>query len=119
MIDNGEKTWKIFPAPLDLLCLFGYNTHMENNTTMNSNFDDNFKIDLPGEVEDLHDENTEWERVILQLEDQDRWDDDDPDVLLPDDDSEPDIFWNDADSLTSIGWGEDEAYSLFDDGGEW
>ena len=92
---------------------------MENNTTMNSNFDDNFNIELPGEVEDLHDENTEWERVILQLEDQDRWDDDDPDMLLPDDDSEPDIFWNDADSLTSCGWGEDEAYSLFDDGGEW
>ena len=88
-------------------------------TTMNSNFDDNFNIELPGEIEDLHDENTEWERITLQLEDQDRWDDDDPDVLLPDDDSEPDIFWNDADSLTSCGWGEDEAYSLFDDGGEW
>ena len=101
MIDNGEKTWKIFPAPLDLLCLFGYNTHMENNTTMNSNFDDNFKIDLPGEVEDLHDENCEWEPVEL----------DDPDF---EDDS-----WDDAYSLTSIGWGEDEAYGLFDDGGEW
>ena len=107
---------------------------MENNTTMNSNFDDNFNIELPGEIEDLHDENTEWERITLQLEDQERWDyetvrDDpdvhdeymaeNPDVLLPDDDSEPDIFWNDADSLNSCGWGEDEAYSLFDDGGEW
>jgi len=100
---------------------------MENNTTMNSNFDDNFKIELPGEVEDLHDENTEWERVILQLEDQERWDDDDPDVytlddpevLLPDDDSEPDIFWNDADSLTSIGWGTDEDYGLFEEQEDW
>ena len=88
-------------------------------TTMNSNFDDNLNIELPGEIEDLHDENTEWERVIPQLEVQDRWDDDDPNVLLPDDDSEPDIFWNDADSLTSIGWGTDEDYGCFDAGGEW
>ena len=113
-----QKTSKISSVPLDLLYHFGYNTHMKT-TTMNSNFDDNFNIDLPGEVEDLHDENTEWERVILQLEDQDRWDDDDPNVLLPDDDSEPDICWNDADSFTSIGWGTDEDYGCFDDGGEW
>ena len=113
-----QKTSKISSVPLDLLYLFGYNTHMENNTTMR-NFDDNFKIDLPGEVEDLHDENTEWERITLQLEDQERWADDDPNVLLPDDDSEPTIFWNDADSLTSIGWGTDEDYGCFDDGGEW
>tara|TARA_R110000744_G_C19205683_1_gene545485 strand:- start:358 stop:651 length:294 start_codon:yes stop_codon:yes gene_type:complete len=96
-----QKTSKISSVPLDLLYHFGYNTHMENNTTM-SNFDDNFNIDLPGEIEDLHDENCEWEPV-----------------LLPDDDSEPDICWNDADSFTSIGWGTDEDYGCFDDGGEW
>jgi len=90
---------------------------------MNYNFDDNFNIELPGEIEDLHDENTEWERVTLQLEDQDRWDNDepldDPDVYTLDDPDFEDDSWDDADSFTSIGWGEDEAYGLFDDGGEW
>jgi len=69
------------------------------------NFDDNFNVDLPGEIEDLHDENCEFEPVEL----------DDPDFY--EDDSYEDDSWTDADSLTSIGWGEDEAYGLFDDGG--
>ena len=69
---------------------------------MNHNFDDNFNVDLPAEIEDLHDENCEWEPVEL----------DDPDFY--EDDS-----WYDAATFTSIGWGEDEAYELFDDGGEW
>jgi len=81
---------------------------MENNTTMR-NFDDNFNIDLPAEIEDLTDENCGWEPVEL---------DDDPDVYTLDELSEDDS-WDDADSFTSIGWGEDEAYGLFDDGGEW
>ena len=99
MIDNGEKTWKIFPAPLDHSPFLEYNTLMTN--PMNYNFDDNFNVDLPAEIEDLHDENCEWEPVDL------------------DDPAFEDDSWDEADSLTSIGWGEDEAYELFDDGGEW
>jgi len=103
---------------------------MENTTTMHSNFDDNFNIDLPAEIEDLHDENTEWERVTLQLEDQERWDNDellddpdnepldDPDVYTLDDPSEDDS-WDDADTFTSIGWGIDEDYGLFEEQENW
>ena len=78
-----------------------------NNYDDTGNFDDNFNIDLPGEIEDLHDENCEREPV------------DSDEFLAPDDDSEPNICWNDSDSLTSIGWGTDEDYGCFDDGGEW
>jgi hypothetical protein len=91
-----------------------------NNYDDTGNFDDNFNIDLPGEIEDLHDENCEWEAFEKALnsddflnahipENSDEFENSD-DFLAPDDDSEPNICWNDADSFTSIGWGEDEEY---------
>ena len=88
---------------------------------MNYNFDDNFNVDLPAEIEDLHDENCEWEPVELPNETddlpcgyfQDSWDWSDDNEDFEDD------SWNDADSLASAGWGTDEDYGLFDDGGEW
>ena len=75
-----------------------------NNTP--HNIDETTNIDLPGEIEDLTDENCGIEIIDDPYGDED-WRD--PDVWDDEDDS-----WSDSDSLTSCGWGEDEAYGCFE-----
>ena len=81
-------------------------------------FNDEFNIDLPGEIEDLHDEIC----GIEIIDDPYDWNDEND---APDYDEESmgydgdfyddeDDSWSDSDSLASCGWGEDEAYGCWD-----
>ena len=108
-----------------------------NNTPHNNpfldNFDDNFNIDLPGEIEDLTDENCGIEIIddpyIATLPTLNSDNGDDFSWILPDgetiEDHIPDFYYDeeemgydgdfyDSDALTSAGWGEDEAYGCFE-----
>ena len=87
-----------------------------NNTP--HNYDDEFNIDLPGEIEDLHDENCGIEIIDSPYD----WNDEND---APDFDEESmgadgdfydceDDSWSDSDSLASCGWGEDEAYGCWE-----
>ena len=85
-------------------------------------FNDEFNIDLPGEIEDLHDENCGIEIIVDPYIASDNGDD--FSWILPDgetiEDHIPDFYddeddsWSDSDSLASAGWGEDEAYGCWD-----
>ena len=100
-----------------------------NNTPHNNpfldNFDDNFNIDLPGEIEDLTDENCGIEIIDDPYCPRGRRGSrDDFSWILPDgetiEDHIPDFYddeddsWSDSDSLASCGWGEDEAYGCWE-----
>ena len=96
-----------------------------NNTP--HNYDETTNHDLPGEIEDLHDENCGIEIIDDPYGDED-WRD--PNVWndendAPDFDEESmgadgdfyddeDDSWSDSDSLASCGWGEDEAYGCWE-----
>ena len=96
-------------------------------------FNDEFNIDLPGEIEDLHDENCGIEIIddpyIATLPTLNSDNGDDFSWILPDgetiEDHIPDFYYDeeemgydgdfyDSDALTSAGWGEDEAYGCFE-----
>ena len=106
-----------------------------NNTP--HNIDETTNIDLPGEIEDLTDENCGIEIIDDPYNQsfpcgyyQERWWDWDPAVFGPNSEepvwdeesmgADGDFFddeddrWSDSDSLTSCGWGEDEAYGCFE-----
>ena len=101
------------------------------------NFNDEFNIDLPGEIEDLHDENCGIEIIDDPYNQsfpcghyQERWWDWNPAIIGPDAEEpvwdeesmgadgdfydDEDDSWSDSDSLASCGWGEDEAYGCFE-----
>ncbi len=85
-------------------------------------FNDEFNIDLPGEIEDLHDENCGMEIIDGPYIASDNGDD--FSWILPDgetiEDHIPDFYddeddsWSDSDSLASAGWGTDEDYGLWE-----
>ena len=92
-------------------------------------FNDEFNIDLPGEIEDLHDENCGIEIIDDPYNQsfpcghyQERWWDWNPAIIGPDaeepvfdeDWDDEDDSWSDSDSLASAGWGTDEDYGLWD-----
>ena len=104
-----------------------------NNTP--HNIDETTNIDLPGEIEDLTDENCGIEIIDDPYNQsfpcgtyQDRWWDWNPATVGPDSEEpvydedwrDPDVWddeddsWSDSDSLASCGWGEDEAYGCFE-----
>ena len=82
------------------------------------NFDDEFNIDLPGEIEDLHDENCGIEIIDSPYDWNDENDapDFDEESMGADGDfyDDEDDSWSDSDSLASCGWGEDEAYGCWE-----
>jgi len=104
------------------------------NITTN-NIDETTNIDLPGEIEDLTDENCGIEIIDDPYNQsfpcgtyQERWWDWDPAVFGPNSEEpvydedwrDPEVWddeddsWSDSDSLASCGWGEDEAYGCFE-----
>ena len=82
------------------------------------NFDDEFNIDLPGEIEDLHDENCGIEIIDSPYDWNDENDapDFDEESMGADGDfyDDEDDSWSDSDSFASCGWGEDEAYGCWE-----
>ena len=100
-----------------------------HNNPFLDNFDDNFNIDLPGEIEDLTDENCGIEIIDDHYNQsfpcghyQERWWDWNPAIIGPDaeepvfdeDWDDEDDSWSDSDSLASAGWGTDEDYGLWE-----
>ena len=104
------------------------------NITTN-NIDETTNIDLPGEIEDLHDENCGIEIIDDPYNQsfpcgtyQERWWDWNPATVGPDSEEpvfdedwrDPDVWddeddsWSDSDSLASCGWGTDEDYGLWE-----
>ena len=87
-----------------------------NNTP--HNYDDEFNIDLPGEIEDLHDENCGIEIIDSPCDWHDENDapDFDEESMGADGDfyDDEDDRWSDSDSLASCGWGTDEDYGLWE-----
>tara|TARA_R100001510_G_scaffold2731_1_gene2099 strand:- start:258 stop:524 length:267 start_codon:yes stop_codon:yes gene_type:complete len=82
------------------------------------NFNDEFNIDLPGEIEDLHDENCGIEIIDSPYDWNDENDapDFDEESMGADGDfyDDEDDSWSDSDSLASCGWGTDEDYGLWE-----
>ena len=81
-------------------------------------FNDEFNIDLPGEIEDLHDENCGIEIIDSPYDWNDENDapDFDEESMGADGDfyDDEDDRWSDSDSFASCGWGEDEAYGCWE-----
>ena len=82
------------------------------NITTN-NIDETTNHDLPGEVNDLHDE--DWRDPNVWADENDAPDFDEESMGADGDfyDCEDDS-WSDSDSLASCGWGEDEAYGCWE-----